>query len=172
MTFAPRTFPSCSEATPTPDETPLISSHSPALSRPCSTSMSYDTRNVIGMLAASSHDRAGGAAIASACFHQRVFRKRSAAPAHHAIARLEAGDFRPDGDDLAGTFAADRLPGAGLAVQAMAEHELAAVERRGVHAHQQLRRSRLGHRRLAQIEHGFRVGHLHPVGLHRCLPNP
>ena len=45
---------------------------------------------------------------------------------------------RPDGDDLAGAFAADRLPGAGLAVQAMAQHELAAVEGRGVHAHQQL----------------------------------
>ena len=109
--------------------------------------------------------------MASASFDQRVFRERPGAPAHHAVARLEAGDFRPDGDDLAGAFSADGLPGAGLAVQAMAQHELAAVERRGVHAHQQLRRSRLGHRRLAQIEHGFRVGHLHPVGLHRCLPN-
>ena len=53
----------------------------------------------------------------------------------------------------------------------MAQHELSAVEGRGVHAHQQLRRSGLGHRCLAQIEHGFRVGHLHPVGLHLCLPN-
>ena len=40
MTFAPSALASCSEATPTPDDTPLISSHSPALRRPCSTSMS------------------------------------------------------------------------------------------------------------------------------------
>ena len=66
MTFAPSTFPSCNDATPTPDETPLINSHSPALSRPCNTSMSYDTRNVIGRPAASSHDSEGGTAIASA----------------------------------------------------------------------------------------------------------
>ena len=40
ITFAPSTFASCSEATPTPEDTPLMSSHSPAFSRPCSTSMS------------------------------------------------------------------------------------------------------------------------------------
>ena len=123
------------------------------------------------MLAASSHDRRRRHGHRLGRFHQRVLGERAGATAHDAVARLEAGDVRPDGDDLAGAFAADRLPGAGLAVQAMAQHELAAVERRGVHAHQQLRRPRLGHRRLAQIEHGVRVGHLHPAGLHRCLPN-
>ena len=81
------------------------------------------------------------------------------APAQRPITRspgLKPADLGADRDDLAGAFAADGLPGAGLAVQAVAQHELAAVERRGVHAHQQLLRSRLGHRRLAQFEHRVR----------------
>ena len=119
------------------------------------------------MLAASSHDRVAGIAMASACFHQCVLRKGAGTPAHDAVARLEAGDTVADRDDLAGAFSADGLPGAGLAVQAMAQHELTAVQRGGMHAHQELARPRLRERRVAQFEHGFRVGHLHPLGLHR-----
>ena len=76
--------------------------------------------------------------MASAASISAYSRERAGAAAHDAIARLEAGDAGADRDDLARAFAADRLPGAGLAVQAMAEHELAAVERGGMHAHQQL----------------------------------
>ena len=110
MTFAPSAFASCSDATPTPDETPLISSHSPAFSRPCSTSMSKDTRKVSGMLAASSHERAGGIAIVSATSKSAYSEN---APAQRPMTRspgLKRGDLRPDGDDFAGAFAADRLP--------------------------------------------------------------
>ena len=70
--------------------------------------------------------------------HQRVLRERRRAAAHDAIAGPKAGDVGADGDDLARAFAADRLPAAGLAVQAVAEQELAAVERSGVQAHEQL----------------------------------
>jgi hypothetical protein len=44
ITRAPSAFASCSDATPTPDDAPAISSHSPGASRPRSTSMSYATR--------------------------------------------------------------------------------------------------------------------------------
>ncbi len=87
MTIAPSIFPICSEATPTPDDTPLIKSHSPALRRPCSTSMSYDTRKVIGMPAACSQDRVGGTAMASAC-SIRAYSEN--APAHRPMTRSPA----------------------------------------------------------------------------------
>ena len=40
ITFAPISLPSCTEATPTPAEAPVTSSHSPALSSPPGHSMS------------------------------------------------------------------------------------------------------------------------------------
>ena len=144
MTRAPSALPSCSDATPTPDDTPLTSSHSPAFSRPCSTSMSKATRKVSGMLAACSHDRLGGHRHRLGRLHQRVLRERRRAAAHDAVAGTKAGDVGADGDDLARAFAADRLPAAGLAVQAVAEQELAAVQRGGVHAHEQLAGAAVG----------------------------
>ncbi len=104
-------------------------------------------------------------------FHQRVLGKRAGATAHHTVARLEASDAVADRDDLAGTFAADGFPRAGLAMQAVAEHELTAIQRGSVHTHQQLARCRLRQRRVAQFERGGRVGHLHPPGLHRRVPS-
>ncbi len=95
MTFAPSAFASCSEATPTPEETPLMRSHSPAFRRPCSTSMSKDTRKVSGMLAASSHVRAGGIAMVSATSKSAYSEN---APAQRPMTRspgLKAVTFAP-----------------------------------------------------------------------------
>ena len=96
------------------------------------------------MQAASSHDSAVRDGHGFGRFHERVLGERAGAPPHDAVAALEAADAGPDRNDLAGAFAADRLPGPGLAVQAMSRHELAAVEACGVHPHEQLRRARLG----------------------------
>ncbi len=65
MTRAPSAFAACSDATPTPDDTPVTSSHSAGFSRPCRTSMSWTTRKVSGTAAAASIDRPAGIAIAS-----------------------------------------------------------------------------------------------------------
>ena len=68
------------------------------------------------------------------------------APAQRPMTRspgLKPATLVADRDDLASAFSADSLPAAGLAVQAMAQHELAAVQRGGMHAHQQLARARL-----------------------------
>ena len=168
MTFAPRTFPNCSDAVPTPDETPLISSHSPGLSRPCNTSMSYATRNVSGMLAAASHDRAGGTAIASASSISAYSENDASASAHDAIARFEAGDLqrrrrRPR------RRLPHRWPSSVPALPCRPWPSTNSPRLRDAACilHEQLARPGLGHRRLAHFEHGFRVGHLHPPGLHR-----
>ncbi len=98
-------------------------------------------------------------------FHQRVLRERTGAATHDAVARPECGHVGAGIDDLAGAFGADLLPLAGL-VQAVAAHELAAVERSGVHAHQQLARVGHGHRSLARLERSAGIARLHPDRLH------
>lgn len=65
ITLASSALASCSEDTPTPEDAPFTSTHSPAFSRPCSTSMSKVTRNTSGIDAASSHDKLAGTGIAS-----------------------------------------------------------------------------------------------------------
>ena len=65
MTLAPIAFAACSAATPTPAETPVTRSHSPALRPPCATSMSCTTMNVSGIAPASSQERFGGTGMAS-----------------------------------------------------------------------------------------------------------
>ena len=65
ITRAPSSFPTCTAATPTPDETPVTSSHSPARNRPCAISMSCTTMNTSGMAAASSQESRAGTGTAS-----------------------------------------------------------------------------------------------------------
>ena len=50
ITRAPIAFAAVSAATPTPELMPVISSHSPERKRPCATSMSWTTMNVIGIV--------------------------------------------------------------------------------------------------------------------------
>ena len=121
MTFAPSALASCSEATPTPDDTPLISTHSPA----CEAALQHQhvVRHQEGQRDAGGFfpRQAGGMAIASA---SSISAYSENAPAQRPMTRspgLKRGDLGADGDDLAGAFAADRLPAAGLAVQAVAQ---------------------------------------------------
>ena len=65
MTFAPIAFAACKAATPTPADTPVTSSHSPAFRPPCATSMSCTTMKVSGIAPASSQERFGGTGMAS-----------------------------------------------------------------------------------------------------------
>ena len=58
------------------------------------------------------------------------------------------------------------VSGHGLHGQAVARDELAAVERGGRDAHQDLLRAGRRHGRVAHLQRCGVVGHLHPVGLH------
>ena len=98
--------------------------------------------------------------------HQRVFRKCAGAPAHDAVAHRECRNAVADGNDFTGALCPNGLPCAGLAVQAMAHDEFPAIQRGSAHAHQELTQCRPGDGSVPQIDHGIRVGHLHPVGLH------
>ena len=51
-------------------------------------------------------------------------------------------------------------------LEPVAHHELSTIQGSGVKAHQKLRRPRLGHRRLAQLERRVGLRHQHPPGLH------
>jgi hypothetical protein len=137
MTCAPSALPSCSEATPTPDDTPLTRSQSPACRRPCRTSMSKATRKVSGMLAASSQESAGGTLIASAAsMSANSAKHRGSGPSRDRPAgsrRRPARRRRPRPRPPC------RSPSIGrLAVQAVTEQELAAVERGGAHPDEKL----------------------------------
>ncbi len=98
--------------------------------------------------------------------HQRELGEGAGAAAHDPVSGPKAPRPGADRDHLARTLAADRLPASRLAVQAVAEQELAAVERGGAHPHQKLRRPGHRHGRVAPLQRRGAVGHLHPPRLH------
>ena len=133
MTRAPSAFAACSEATPTPDDTPVTSSHSPAFEPALQHQHVVDDEEGQRHAAAASIDRPGGIAHRFARVHQRVLGERAGAAAHHAAARGIPVTPAP----TATTSPAPSMP-AGFDAPGLdqaAGDELAAVQPRGVHPH-------------------------------------
>ena len=170
MTLAPSALPTCSEATPTPDDTPVISSHSPGLQPAVRDSMSCVTMNTSGIAAACSHDKRAGTRSAFARVHERVVRETADAAAHDALADCETRDAGAEPGNLARALDAGRF--AGRVVRAVAGQELAAIERRGSDLDEELTFLRRRLRDVARLERETTLGLHDPVRSHRAATPP
>src|SRR6266704_794324 len=164
ITLAPSAFAVCSAATPTPAEMPVTSSHSPARSFPCDQHVVHhhegerDASRLLPGEVLRHGDRL-------ARVHERIFGERSGAASHDALARLEARDARPELGDLARALGAGGFRRAAR-LDAVPDDQLAAIQARRAHAHENLAGAGLGRRRVAQLDGGPPGIRPQPIRLH------
>src|SRR4029077_7790795 len=178
MTLAPSALAVCKAATPTPEEMPVTSSHSPALRRPCAISMSCTTMKTRGMHAASSQERFFGIARASRASMSEYSAK---APLQRPITRSPALNPVTPSPSLAtspapsppaafaGPPAPPFAPGgfprpAGL--DRVPDDQLAAVHPCRVHFQENLPRAGLGLGHVAEFDRGLSGIRLEPKRFH------
>src|SRR6266567_957000 len=97
--------------------------------------------------------------------HERIFGERSGAASHDALARLEARDARPELGDLARALGAGGFRRASR-LDAVPDDQLAAVQARRAHAHENLAGAGLGRRRVAKLCDGPSGIRPQPIRLH------
>ena len=170
MTLAPSALPTCSEATPTPDDTPVISSHSPGLQpavRDQHVVRDHEReRNRGGLLPRQTRRHPQPFARV----HERVVRETADAAAHDALADCETRDAGAEPGNLARALDAGRF--AGRVVRAVAGQELAAIERRGADLDEELTFLRRRLRDVARLERETTLCLHDPVRSHRAATPP